>query len=138
SWPGPGEGRPFMALANVGLFYAPGMPHLVPDVMLSLDVKGGELSIREHRSYFVWVLEKSPDVAIEIVSDKQGGETTHKLKSYARMGVSYYVVFDPDERLGSGILQGYGLREGEYVPVAPSFLPTVGLGLTLWQGKYED
>src|SRR5262245_8542065 len=39
SWAGPGEGRPFLAFANVGLFYQKGQPPLVPDVMLSLDVR---------------------------------------------------------------------------------------------------
>ena len=28
SWPGPGDGRPFLALANVGLFYAVRQPPL--------------------------------------------------------------------------------------------------------------
>src|SRR5208282_1920376 len=38
SWPGPGEGRPFVAMANVGLFYGIRLPAVVPDVLLSLDV----------------------------------------------------------------------------------------------------
>jgi hypothetical protein len=33
-----GEGRSFLALANVGLFYAIRQPPYVPDMMLSLDV----------------------------------------------------------------------------------------------------
>src|SRR5258707_14676676 len=44
SWPGPGEGRPFLALANVGYFYSYRKPSLVPDMMLGLDVeKAGPL-----------------------------------------------------------------------------------------------
>src|SRR5207244_12679580 len=31
SWTGPGEGRPFLALTNVGWFYASKQPPLVPD-----------------------------------------------------------------------------------------------------------
>ena len=46
SWEGPGEGRSFLALANVGLFHDVHEPPLVPDVMLSLDVRSpGDLSI---------------------------------------------------------------------------------------------
>src|SRR5271156_6196248 len=39
SWAGPGEGRTFVALVNVGLFFSTDQPPLVPDVMLSLDVQ---------------------------------------------------------------------------------------------------
>ena len=39
SWPGPGDGRPFVAMANVGLFFAIHAPPLVPDVLVSLDVQ---------------------------------------------------------------------------------------------------
>lgn len=35
-------GRPFVATANVGLFYAVRQPPLVPDVLLSLDVEAPE------------------------------------------------------------------------------------------------
>src|SRR5262245_41320894 len=40
SWPGPGEGRTFLALANVALVYSDDAADapLFPDVMLSLDV----------------------------------------------------------------------------------------------------
>src|SRR5437588_11279305 len=33
SWAGPGEGRPFLALADVGLFYSVEKPAVVPDCM---------------------------------------------------------------------------------------------------------
>ncbi len=36
-----GEGRTFLALANVGLFHELHEPPHVPDVMLSLDVQRG-------------------------------------------------------------------------------------------------
>ncbi len=39
SWRGPGAERPFLALANVGVFYALAKASLVPDVLLSLDVQ---------------------------------------------------------------------------------------------------
>src|SRR5579884_2440219 len=81
SWPGPGEGRPFQVLSNVGLFYASRerTTPLAPDVMLSLDVSPGDLSERANRSYFVWERGKPPDVVIEIVSDRRGDEGTLKL-----------------------------------------------------------
>src|SRR5437660_189903 len=81
SWAGPGEGRPFLALSNVGLFYKhPGAP-LVPDAMLSLDVAvSPDIRAKENRSYFVWVFGKPPDTVIEIVSDRRGDEDTLKMR----------------------------------------------------------
>jgi hypothetical protein len=46
-------GRPFLAAANVGLFYAVRRPPLVPDAFVSLDVEvPGNWLAKEHRSYF--------------------------------------------------------------------------------------
>jgi hypothetical protein len=138
SWEGPGEGRSFLAMANVGVFSTPREPALVPDGALGLDVQLGEdLLEKENRSWFIWNFGKPPDVVIEIVSDKRGGEATHKRVGYARMGIPYYVIFDPLERLESGVLQAFGLNQGTYEPIDPSWLPKVGLGLKLWEGVYE-
>ncbi|NES65292.1 MAG: hypothetical protein F6K24_08525 [Okeania sp. SIO2D1] len=37
---------------------------------------------------------------MEIVSNKVGNELGSKLAGYARIGVWYYVVFDPLQKLG--------------------------------------
>src|SRR5258707_22477 len=71
SWAGPGEGRPFLALTNVGWFHTWGQPPWVPDVLLSLDaILGGDLRTRAGHSYFQWLIGKPPDVVMEIVSDR--------------------------------------------------------------------
>src|SRR5438105_1661180 len=95
SWPGPGDNRPFLATANVGLFYSFREPPIVPDVMLSLDVKVGDPHEKKHRSYFVWEHGKAPEAAIEIVSGTDGEELGNKCRIYAKIGVAYYVVWDP-------------------------------------------
>jgi Uma2 family endonuclease len=138
SWAGPGEGRPFLALSNVGLFMESRLPALVPDAMLSLDVRPGpDLQAKENRSYFVWLLGKVPDVVVEIVSDRRGGEDTIKLRDYARIGVPYYVVFDPRDQLQGGVLRVFARQGALYQPMAETLLPEIGLGLTLWQGRFE-
>ena len=72
-------GRKFMAMANVGLFYAVRQPPLVPDVLLSLDVEiTGDWLAKEHRSYFVWEFGKAPEAVVEIVSNSEGGETRER------------------------------------------------------------
>jgi Uma2 family endonuclease len=132
------RGRTFMALSNVGLFYAAKKPPLVPDVMLSLDVPvGGDPSLKENRSYFTWIVGKPPDVAIELVSDRRGGEEDFKKDEYARIGVRYYVIFDPEEFLRGGVLRAFNLVGAGYRRIQPSWLPRVELGLTLWQGTFQ-
>ena len=57
SWPGPGDGRPFLITKNVGLYYKANHPAVVPDVMLTLDVELGEDRSRpENRTYFLWMM----------------------------------------------------------------------------------
>lgn len=130
---------PFLAAADVGLFYAIAQSPLVPDVMLSLGVSmPQDWREKRKRSYFIWEFGKPPDVAIEIVSNKKGGELGDKLEKYAQAGVAYYVVFDPMTLLGEQRLQAYGLHEGCYSPLEETWLDNVQLGLTLWDGTFED
>lgn len=132
------EGRTFLAVSNVGLFYADRVPPLVPDVMLSLDVPvGRSLKKKENNSYFTWIIGKPPDVVIEIVSDRSGGEEDFKLQEYAKIGVRYYVIFDPDDLLRGGVLRTFDLVRGVYRPRKTSWLPRVGLGLKIWQGEFQ-
>jgi putative restriction endonuclease len=139
SWAGPAPGRQFLALADVGLFYAVNEPPLVPDVILSLDVgQSGDLTLKENRSYFVWLRGKVPDVVTEIVSNREGGEDTDKLAAYARLNIPYYVIFDPFDMLGGGVLRAFALTRRQYEPVAPDWLEGIGLGLTLWKGSFEE
>jgi len=134
-------GVPFLATANVGLFYTLKAPPLVPDVMVSLEVSCPEnFERKEDRTYFVWEMGKPPDVVIEIVSNRKGHELGRKLRDYAHAGVGYYVVYDPLHQLTE--LQGSSLaifeREGTaFVPYESNWMPKIGLGLTLWNGKYE-
>jgi len=140
SWAGPGPQRSFVAMSNVGLFYAIHRPPLVPDALLSLDVElPADLQLKSHRSYFVWEYGKAPDVVIEVVSNRQGGEDSDKLTAYARVAVRYYVIFDPDRLLGPEVLRAYRLDTLGYRKMdEPVSFPDVGLGLQLWQGRYED
>jgi hypothetical protein len=139
SWSGPGNGRPFLVVANVGLFWDLYEPPLVPDVMLSLDVPAArDLSQKKNNSYLLWEMKKPPDVVIEIVSDRRGGEDTVKLRDYARLGIKYYVIFDPKNRLRQGVLRAFSLRGGVYKPLKRPWFKSVGLGMMPWNGVYEQ
>lgn len=146
AWTGPDPETPgycrFLALANVGLFYALRQPPLVPDLMLALDVPGlgPDLSQKANRSYFVWEQDgKRPVVVVEIVSNQEGNEESDKLRKYEAIGIPYYVIFDPWRLLSERILRIYqfaGTSKG-YIEQVGGLLDAVGLGLSLWQGEYE-
>ncbi|HMV49025.1 MAG TPA: Uma2 family endonuclease [Blastocatellia bacterium] len=151
SWtPPPGEDedadspeakRKFMATANVGLFSKPDNNPLVPDMLLSLDVeKPHDWEQKVNRSYFIWHFGKPPDAVVEIVSNKEGHELDTKLKRYAQMDVTYYVVFDPQQLLSNDVLRVYerGFAGRRYRRRQDYQLPEIGLSLTLWEGTYED
>ncbi|MEZ4866638.1 MAG: Uma2 family endonuclease [Caldilineaceae bacterium] len=131
--------RPFLAAANVGIFGGVHHAPIVPDIFVSLAVEvADDWWAQEHRSYFIWEFGKAPDVVIEIVSNRRGGETGRKVSLYAQLGVPYYVIYDPQLLLQEDELRVYELHVGQYLPRPDNQLPRIGLGLTLWEGAYED
>jgi Uma2 family endonuclease len=138
SWSGPGGGQKFLAMANVGLFYAKRKPPIVPDGLLSLGVEvPDDMWARENRSYFTWDYGKSPEVVIEVVSNNDGGELGDKKRIYAEVRVPYYVVWDPENQLGKGPLQAFQLRGEKYESLQDLWFEGIGLGLKIWQGTFE-
>ena len=128
----------FLAAANVGVFHTANQPAIVPDVFLSLNVQVPEnWWDKQNRSYLVWQFGKSPEVVIEIVSNKVGDELGSKLRIYEQMRVSYYIVYDPGQHLGEQVLRLHELRGIRYSETTEMWLEQVGLGLTLWQGEFE-
>jgi Uma2 family endonuclease len=132
--------RTFVAAANVGVFVRPKDPPVVPDVLLSLDVELAEdLWKKENRTYFIWEMGKPPDVVIEIVSNRVGGELDAKRHKYARMGVPYYVVWDPQSIYGEPTLRAFFKHGGAFYTVMNTLeFRDVGLSLVLWEGAFED
>lgn len=124
-------------MTNVCLYFAVAQPPLIPSCLLSLDVELPEDALRkENSSYFLWNYGKAPEVVIEIVTNKTGGEADVKLGKYAQVRIPYYVIYDPLNELEGGVLRSFGLNGGVYQPVDTSYLPLIGLGLTLWHGHY--
>jgi Uma2 family endonuclease len=132
----------FLADANVGLFFSVHEPPLVPDMFLSMNVKPHKhWHEKEHRTYFYWEFGKPPEVAVEVVSNRKGGELTTKRERYAQMFIRYYVVFDPTgalaKEMGGEKLHIYKLQEGAYTLMEDFWFEELGLGVRLWNGKYE-
>jgi len=159
--------QPFLAAANVGLFYELELDPIVPDVMLSLGIqRAADYSVRQNRSYFAWKLGKLPEVCIEIVSNKEGdelflskpsqrkGKTKIKLDTYGKIGVPYYVVFDPlqqiqeEKGMDGALLRVWKMSDEGYTELTSNqkiintgesvWLEEVGIGLMLWYGKFEE
>ncbi|MEQ1825620.1 MAG: Uma2 family endonuclease [Pirellula sp.] len=134
-------GEPFVVMSNVGLFFAIRTPPFVPDVLVSLGVTSpADPFPKKNRSYFVWEYGKAPDVVVEVVSNNEGGEDTTKLMGYAKLGIPYYIIYDPEGHLSSTPLRVYRLLIGRYeldASESPVFA-SLGLGVRLWPGTYED
>ncbi|MCC5618683.1 Uma2 family endonuclease [Nostoc sp. CHAB 5836] len=133
------QSQTFLAAANVGIYHTDGQPAIVPDVFLSLDVQVPEnWWEKQNRCYMVWRFGKPPEVVLEIVSNKEGDELGKKLQIYEHMRASYYIVYDPNQQLGEKVLRVYELRGRRYFETSENWLEQVGLGVTLWEGKFED
>ena len=159
--------RPFLADANVGLFYQLYGTPVVPDAMLSLDVQRAEdYSEKRNRSYFVWEFGNVPYVCVEVVSNQEGnelvvdkasqrrGKIQSKRDIYAQIGVHYYAVFDPleyiqdSDRMNGALLRVWTISPVGYQELTPAagltqtgqfvWLEGADIGLALWEGQFEE
>ncbi len=134
----PPDGQPFIAAANVGIFHAVKQPPIVPDFFLSLDSSVPEpYWAKHHRSFFTWVYGKFPELVLEIVSNKEGGEDDSKVREYLNRRILYYVIFDPAGYLSKEPLRVFSEKHKKYEQMDSQWLPDLELGLTLQQGVFE-
>ena len=133
--------RDFWASANVGIYYAIDRPPVVPDMFLSFDVKKpADWFKKKNKCYFTWQVGKSPELVVEVISNRIGGEEKSKMEIYAQMGVLYYVLVDPYLHLYEERLNVFVLKKGRYERYeTPNFyMPEVELGILLWEGLFEQ
>jgi Uma2 family endonuclease len=106
---------------------------VVPDGFLSLGVERRKAG-KSRRSYVVWEEQEIvPILTLELVSHTPGGEYDEKQQIYARLGVLYYVVYNPEfwQRDRHQPFEVYKLVDGDYeLQVGePYWMPEVGLGI---------
>ncbi|NMG22578.1 Uma2 family endonuclease [Brasilonema bromeliae] len=122
---------------DMGVYYDPNQPPIVPDGFLSLGV---ERFFDENLrlSYVLWEEEKVPTLTLEVVSQRYRGEYTTKKDEYAKLGVLYYVIYHPTRRRKPR-LEVYKLVNGAYQLHSdnPVWLPEVGLGIGMERGIYQ-
>jgi len=122
---------------DMGIYYHPEKPAIVPDGFLSLGVQrfiDEDLRL----SYVVWEEQVVPMLMLEVVSHKRRGEYSSKKKIYRDMGVLYYVVYNPLRRRKAP-LEVYKLVDGEYQLQFgnPVWLAEIGLGIGRERGTYQ-
>lgn len=134
-------GFPFITMANVGVYVALNRPVIVPDVLVKTHVEPHQdLWEKDHRAYFAWTYDgKPPEIVVEIISNKKGGELDSKLRNYQQIGVSWYVVYDPLRCLAERPLTVFSLSAAgsrECQQDSPMF-DGMSLGVTLADGVFE-
>ncbi len=122
---------------DMGIYYEPDEPAIVPDGFLSVGVP--RIIDQDLRlSYVLWEEQKVPILILEVVSQKRRGEYTKKKQFYAQMGVLYYVIYNP-LRKRKPRLEVYQLEEGEYILQSgePVWLADLKLGIGRDRGTYQ-
>ncbi|BBD65668.1 hypothetical protein NIES4072_06550 [Nostoc commune NIES-4072] len=121
---------------DMGIYYDPDLPAIVPDGFLSLGVERFyDENLRP--SYVLWEEKKLPILVLEVVSKTYRGEYSTKKAEYARLGILYYVVYNPFRRrkprleVYKLVNNIYELHDGN-----PVWLPELGLGIGIERGTY--
>ena len=121
---------------DMGVYYHPEQPAIVPDGFLSLGVE--RFYDEELRpSYVLWEEQVVPSFVLEVVSVTPGREYTSKLDDYARMGVLYYVIYN-SKRRRKPKLEIHKLVNGRYElqDTNPFWMPEIGLGIGYERGDH--
>ncbi|MDX2304568.1 MAG: Uma2 family endonuclease [Microscillaceae bacterium] len=133
--------RDFLASSNVAIYHTFKQPPVVPDMFLSFDVKAPEEWFeKKNRCYLMWVFGKAPELVVEVISNKIGGEADQKMKIYGQMGVTYYILVDPYLEIYEDRLNVFKLtseRKYERVHYPNFYMPEIQLGILLWEGLFE-
>jgi Uma2 family endonuclease len=137
--------EPYIVAADVGIYEHPPDKVIVPDVFLSLDVQYAEdIWKKRNRCYMIGIFGKPPELVIEVVSNKTGEENTTKLKRYEKIGIKYYVIFDPCHHiLKSSIIQVYKLTGGLYKLYSEDvneciWFNDLNVGMKVQKGIFEE
>lgn len=121
---------------DMGIYHttgeSPRVP-VIPDGFLSLGVerrKNGE----SRSSYVMWEEDyTAPTLTLEVVSQTYGDEYEKKLDIYRKLGVKYYVIYNPKfwRRDGHLPFEVYQLVDGDYqLQIGePLWLSEIGLGI---------
>lgn len=124
---------------NMGIYHTTGVnPRVpvVPDAFLCLGVERRRQNLggRGRPSYVLWEENDVPPIlTLEVVSQTYGSEYDDKMQIYARLGVLYYVIYNPEfwRRDQHQPFEVYKLVNGAYqLQIGePFWMPEIGLGI---------
>jgi Uma2 family endonuclease len=128
---------------DMGIYYNPDEPPIVPDGFLSLGVESVK-SEDLRSSYVLWEEQGIlPQLVLEVVSKTYRREYSGKKDFYEQLGILYYVVYNPLRRR-KPTLEVYKLIQSRYLPMLgnPVWLPELGLGIgkerQIYQGRERE
>ncbi|NES20217.1 MAG: Uma2 family endonuclease [Symploca sp. SIO3E6] len=132
-WP---ERQDWFFAVDMGVYYLyenKRQPVVTPDGFLSIGVPRST-SERGRLSYVLWEENNIPPVlAIEIVSKHYNDEYSDKKEKYAKLGVKYYLIYNPNywKRDKHQPFELYRLEQGEYIlqSTEPYWIPEIDLGI---------
>ena len=133
------ERRDVYVSGNILIFYEERNLSLTvsPDILVAFGVER-----RRRRSYRTWEEGKAPDFVLEVLSPSTWTkDRDEKRRTYARLGVREYFLFDPTGEHIQPVLQGYRLDWGRYEPLTalgPLAVRSRVLGLDLWVDGERD
>jgi Uma2 family endonuclease len=122
---------------DMGIYYHPDRPPIVPDGFLSLGVE--RVFDRDLRlSYAIWEENVVPNLVLEVVSQNYRGEYSQKKDQYQELGVLYYIIYSPRRRRKPH-LEVHRLVNGSYILQEgnPVWLPQIKLGIGVESGSYQ-
>jgi Uma2 family endonuclease len=122
---------------DMGIYYHPDEPPIVPDAFLSLGVE--RFYDEELRpSYVLWDEKVVPSFVLEVVSPTYRKEYSDKLADYESRGVLYYAIYS-SRRRRKPRLEVHKLVNGKYElqPGNPVWMPEIGLGIGCERGNYS-
>jgi len=130
---------------DMGIYYNPDEPAIVPDGFLALGVKH-DTGERGRLSYVLWEEQNiMPILSLEVVSERYNSEYEDKLADYQALGILYYAIYNPlSGRRGRfknrQRLEVYRLIAGKYelLPIENNrvWLPEIDLALGYEQGEH--
>ncbi len=123
---------------DMAIYSNPEQPPIVPDGFLSLNVERVFDEDLRRLSYLLWDEKVPPILVLEVVSTTPGGEYTTKLLEYAKMGVLYYVIYNPKRRRKAR-LEIYKLQNASYElqTANPLWMPEIGVGIGCERASYD-
>ncbi|PSF37307.1 hypothetical protein C7H19_11355 [Aphanothece hegewaldii CCALA 016] len=122
---------------DMGIYHTTGTnprTPVIPDGFLSIGVERRKRG-KNRPSYVVWEERNQtvPIFVLEMVSHSYGQEYGEKMHIYARLGVLYYLIYNPEfsKRDKHTPFEIYRLTNGEYQLQSgePFWMPEIGLGI---------